>query len=49
MIDKIKYVNERGQSITLDHNGPLFLYEPKGFHGMDSKPFINSIIDNLPD
>lgn len=44
MIDKIKYVNERGQSITLDHNGPLFLYEPKGFHGMDADPITTQTL-----
>lgn len=36
MIDKIEYINERGQSIMLNHEGPLFLFEPEGFHGLEA-------------
>lgn len=36
MINKIQYNNERGQSIELNRDGPLFLFKPEGFHGIKS-------------
>ena len=37
MIDKIEYTNERGQSIILDHEAPLFLFLCEGFDGLESE------------
>ncbi|RDY22886.1 phage tail family protein [Romboutsia maritimum] len=37
MIDKIEYINERGQSITLDHEAPLFLFSCEGFDGLEGE------------
>lgn len=36
MINKIIYENERGISIELNREGPLFLFKPEGFDGLES-------------
>nr|WP_288306022.1 phage tail domain-containing protein [uncultured Romboutsia sp.] len=36
MINKIIYENERGISIELNRDGPLFLFKPEGFGGLES-------------
>ena len=36
MINKIVYENERGISIELNHDGPLFLFSVKGFDGLEA-------------
>lgn len=37
MINKIIYENERGISIELNRDGPLFLFKPEGFDGLESE------------
>lgn len=36
MINKIIYENERGISVELNRDGPLFLFKPEGFNGLQS-------------
>lgn len=36
MINKIIYENERGIAIELNRDGPLFLFKPEGFDGLES-------------
>lgn len=36
MINKIEYENERGLSIELNRDGPLFLFSVKGFDGLEA-------------
>ena len=36
MINKIEYENERGLSIVLNRDGPLFLFSVKGFDGLEA-------------
>lgn len=36
MINKIIYKNERGISVELNRDGPLFLFKPEGFDGLES-------------
>lgn len=37
MINKIIYENERGISIELNHDGPLFIFKPEGFNGIQTE------------
>lgn len=36
MINKIIYENERGISVELNRDGPLFLFKPEGFDGLEA-------------
>ena len=41
MINKIVYENERGLSIELNHTGPLFIFKPEGFDGIQTEVVSN--------
>lgn len=40
MINKIIYENEKGSSIELNHVGPLFIFKPEGFGGIQSETIM---------
>lgn len=44
MINKIVYENEKGLAIELNQSGPLFIFKPEGFTGIESEVISNKCI-----